>query len=264
MLWRSSSRTIAFGLLCPRPSLARPTLATARSTHGQTNFGDNLQLADLGRFLSGGTDLGPTLATRVALVDLGHGLADFRWPARFLVGPGRFHPPRDCPPPEAKRAHLRSRLTKTPPKFHKKTPREKKKDTRRSPERKKNENGGREGKTARNFGPPTLRAPIFSGFGPPFGPPSFLGLGHHPFGSPTPSDPTPSGPHQPQSLKSQKLTVGNVGLAVAEIGRAQSRSWPKEKLLGKSGSGQSRSRPHNPLHWALNMRTVERRQQTRL
>ena len=112
---------------------------------------------------------------------------------------------------------------------------------------------------------------------PPFGPPPFLGSGPHPSGPhlfwvwvPTLSGPpplhapTPSGPHPPQSLKSQKLTVGNVGLAVAEIGRAQSRSWPKEKLLGKSGSGQSRSRPHNPLHWALNMKTVERRQQTRL
>ena len=41
-------------LLWPRPTLH----GQADLGHGQANFGDNLKLADLGRFLSGGTDLG--------------------------------------------------------------------------------------------------------------------------------------------------------------------------------------------------------------
>ena len=41
-----------YDLLWPRPCLATPTLAT-----GLSDFGDNLKLADLGRFWSGGTNL---------------------------------------------------------------------------------------------------------------------------------------------------------------------------------------------------------------
>ena len=55
---------------------------------------------------------------------------------------------------EPKRAHLRVPALQTPPKFHEKTPREKKKDTKRPPEREKKrakmEQG--EGKKARNVG----------------------------------------------------------------------------------------------------------------
>ena len=58
-------------------------------------------------------------------------------------------------------AHFRAPALQTPPKFHERTPRE----------RKKKENcGGRREKKARNFGPPTLlgstlRGPTFSRFG---------------------------------------------------------------------------------------------------
>ena len=61
---------------------------------------------------------------------------------------------------------------------------------------------GRREKKARNFGPPTLRAPTFSGFGPPpfgpsgpppFGPPTYSGFGPPPFGPP-PFRPPPFGP----------------------------------------------------------------------
>ena len=77
-----------------------------------------------------------------------------------------------------------------------------------------------QGKKARNFGPPTLRAPPFGPppFGPPpFGPPPF---GPPPFGPPTlraptfsglgphPSNPHPSN-HHPRQLKTHKKNLNN-------------------------------------------------------
>ena len=55
-------------------------------------------------------------------------------------------------PENSKRAHFRAPALRTPPKFHEKTPRE----------GRKNENCGERVKK-RNFGPPTLRGPIFPG-----------------------------------------------------------------------------------------------------
>ena len=73
-------------------------------------------------------------------------------------------------PKNSKRAHLRVPALQTPPKFHERTPRE----------RKKKENcGGRREKKARNFGPPTVQAPPFRD--PPFGAPPF---GAPPFWAP--------------------------------------------------------------------------------
>ena len=64
-----------------------------------------------------------------------------------------------------KRAHFRAPALPTPPKFHERTPRE----------RKKKENcGGRREEKARNFAPPTLRGPTL--LVPPFGASLFLGL----------------------------------------------------------------------------------------
>ena len=77
-------------------------------------------------------------------------------------------------PENSKRAHLSVPALQTPPKFHEKTPRE----------RRKNEiSGGREKKKREIFRAPT-----------PFGPPLFLGSGLHSSGPPT-----PSGPHQKQN-----------------------------------------------------------------
>ena len=76
-------------------------------------------------------------------------------------------------PENSKRAHFRTPALQTPPKFHEKTPRE----------RRKNEIFQREReKKARNFRPPTLWALPFLSSGPlPFGPP--------PLRAPTPSGP---------------------------------------------------------------------------
>ena len=114
--------------------------------------------------------------------------------------------------------------------------------TRRPPERKKRakNGGGRRKNTARNFGPPTLRAPTFSGFGPP---PLRV--------------PTPSGPHQKQKLakcglaKQQKLAkfgqmrlakCGQLTLAKCGIGQIRfGQMRPNED--GQIRFGQIRPRP---------------------
>ena len=82
-------------------------------------------------------------------------------------------------PENSKRAHLSAPALQTPPKFNEKTPRE---------GRKERILGREKEKKARNFGPPTLRAPTlrdptFSGFGPPpFGPPTLLAPAFSGFG----------------------------------------------------------------------------------
>ena len=168
-------------------------------------------------------------------------------------------------PENSKRAHLSAPTLQTPPKFHERTPKE----------RKKKENcGGRREKKARNFGPPTLRGSTLRGSTlrgptlrgphpsgpPPFGAPLFLGFGPPPFG-PTVSrfgastirGPTLRGPH---TLSSQNSTFKNwpkSKLAEVEIGR--SRNWPKsnwpnsKKKLAEVEIGRSRSRsPSQPVH----------------
>ena len=90
--------------------------------------------------------------------------------------PDRAAGARTQQPENSKRAHFRAPALQTPPKFHERTPRE----------RKKKENcGGRREKKARNFGPPTLLgstllAPPF--WTPPFWAPPFWAP---PFGAPS-------------------------------------------------------------------------------
>ena len=111
-------------------------------------------------------------------------------------------------PENSKRAHLSAPAFQTPPKFHEKTPRER---------RKKENCGGRGEKTREMLALPTLRPPHPS-VPPPFGPPTpraltlslptFSGFGHPPFGAPPfrappfgahPSGPHPSGLHASRS-----------------------------------------------------------------
>ena len=119
--------------------------------------------------------------------------------------PDRAAGARTRQPENSKRAHLSDPALQTPPKFHEKTPREGRKERILWRER---------GKKARNFGPPTLRAPHPSGpptlrgpppFGAPHpsGPPTLRGLrglrepdpsGPPPFGGPTLRAPTGFGP----------------------------------------------------------------------
>ena len=137
-------------------------------------------------------------------------------------------------PREPKRAHLSAPALQTPPKFHEKTPRE----------RRKNEiSGGRERKKRAKFwalhpsGPPTLRAPLFLGSsGPPHlraphssGPPNF------------------QAPHQKQKLakcglakfgqqelaKFGQIRMAKCGqLTLAKCGIGQIRFWPNAVTAG--------------------------------
>ena len=85
----------------------------------------------------------------------------------FAAGEGKkkreiFSPPPSCPP----QSHLRSRPTKTPPKFHEKTPRERNQDTRRHQVRAQSGRrvGGQEGggpKISRFFCPLPLPFSLF-------------------------------------------------------------------------------------------------------
>ena len=97
----------------------------------------------------------------------------------------------------SKRAHLSVPALQTPPKFHEKTPRERRKE--------QNFVAG-QGKKARNFGPPTLRGSTFRGStllgstllgstlrAPTLRAPTFSGFGPPPFGLP-PFGPPPFGP----------------------------------------------------------------------
>ena len=158
-------------------------------------------------------------------------------------------------PENSKRAHFRAPALQTPPKFHARTPRE----------RKKKENcGGRREKKERNFGPPTLlgstllgstplgstlRGPTFSRFGastfwappfwappfwaPPFGAPLFPVLGLHLLG------PT-STPH----FVVPKFNIQK--LAEVEIGRSRS---PLPRSVGCKLETSAASFGHVPHSW---------------
>ena len=128
--------------------------------------------------------------------------------------PDRAAGARTRQPENSKCVHFRAPALQTPPKFHERTPRERKKIEYC---------GGRREKKARNFGLPTLqlhpsglhpsgstlRGPTFSGFGPP------------PFGSPTLCGP-----------KIQHLKIG------------RSRNWPKS-ILAEVDIGRSRYWPNS-------------------
>ena len=164
--------------------------------------------------------------------------------------PDRAAGARTRQPENSKRAHFRAPALQTPPKFHARTPRE----------RKKKENCGGGGKKKREilgpppFGAPPFGAPLFLGLGlhplgpPPFGAstlgaPLFLGLGLHPRGL----HPWGAPPFVIQKFNIQKL-------AEIEIGR--SRNWPKsteveigrsrtrKKKLAEVEIGRSRSRSY--------------------
>ena len=110
---------------------------------------------------------------------------------RCCVWAGRA---RTRQPENSKRAHLRAPALQTPPKFHERTP----------SERKKKENcGGRREKKARNFGPPTLLGPTFSGSHPSgphnFGPSLWALGGAYTFRAP------PFGPHHDTNNIGQKI-----------------------------------------------------------
>ena len=109
----------------------------------------------------------------------------------------------------------------TPPKFHERTPRE----------RKKKENcGGKWGlptlRAPHPFGPPTFGAPTFSGFGPPpSGPPPFV---CPPFWVPPFWAPHPSGLHFFLWATLRGPTLCRPKIQHPKIGR--NRNWPKSKL----------------------------------
>ena len=169
--------------------------------------------------------------------------------------PDRAAGARTRQPENSKRAHFRAPALQTPPKFHAKTPRE----------RKKKENcGGKRGKKTRNFGPPTLRgstlrAPLFLGLGlhplrglrpsgpPPFGAstlgaPLFLGLGLHPF-RPTLRGPTLCRPkiQHPKIGRSRNWPKSNLPNSKKRAGR--SRNWPKSIAIVVGSVGK----PHRPF-----------------
>ena len=124
----------------------------------------------------------------------------------------------------SKRAHFRAPALQTPPKFHERTPRE----------RKKNENcGGRREKKARNFGPPTLRGSTLLGStlrGPTLRGPTLRGPTFSRFGASTLWALHSSGPHTLSSQNSTskknwpKSNRPRSKLAEVEIGRSRSRS----------------------------------------
>ena len=122
-------------------------------------------------------------------------------------------------PENSKRAHLRALALQTPPKFHEKTPRE----------RRKNEiSGGREQKKREILGPP------------PSGPPPSV---PHPSGLPPLWAPTPSGPH-PFRLP-PKTKLAKCGLAIfgqqklAKFGQTRMAKCG-QLTLAKCGIGQIR------------------------
>ena len=147
--------------------------------------------------------------------------------------PERAAGARTRQPENSKRAHFRAPALQTPPKFHEKTPRE----------RKKKENcGGRREKKARNYGLPTLRGSTLRGSTlrgptlrgstpsgphpsgpPPFGAPLFLGLGLHPRGL-HPLGAPPLWSKNSTSKNWPKSNWPKSKLAEVEIGRSRSRS----------------------------------------
>ena len=148
--------------------------------------------------------------------------------------PDRAAGARTRQPENSKRAHFTAPALQTPPKFHERTPRE----------RKKKENcGGKREKKRENFGPPTLRGSTLRGStlrgstlrGPNLrGPnllPLFLGLGLHPRGL----HPLGAPPFVVQKFNIQKLTEVEIGRS--RIGRTRkkkagrSRNWPKSIAL---------------------------------
>ena len=113
--------------------------------------------------------------------------------------PDRAAGARTRQPENSKRAHLSAPALQTPPKFHERTPRE----------RKKKENcGGRREKKARNFGPPTLRGSTLRGS--------------------TLRGPHTSSQNSTTSKNWPKSNWPKSKLAEVEIDR--SRNWPKSKL----------------------------------
>ena len=163
-------------------------------------------------------------------------------------------------PENSKRAHFTAPALQTPPKFHERTPRER---------RKKIVAG--KGKKARNFGPPTLRGSTLRGstlwgstlrgppFGaPPFGAPLFLGLvGPPPSGASTlrrlhPSGPQPSGPPPFGASTLRGPTFSGFGPPpsgptlygpkIQHPKNGRSRNWPKSKLA-EVEIGRSRNWP---------------------
>ena len=119
--------------------------------------------------------------------------------------PDRAAGARTRQPENSKRAHFRAPALQTPPKFHARTPRE----------RKKKENCGGGGKKKREIlGPPPFKAPPFGA--PPFGAPHFV----------------------VPKFNIQKLA--EIELAEVEIGR--SRNWPKSKL---AEADHPRARAHS-------------------
>ena len=92
LLWpRPTLATTYFGhdLLWPRPTLATTFFGQADFGHGLSDFGDNLKLADLGRFWSGQTDLGQLWPPALPWPIWAMALQCFWWPARSW---GRFGP----------------------------------------------------------------------------------------------------------------------------------------------------------------------------
>ena len=127
-------------------------------------------------------------------------------------------------PENSKRAHFRAPALQTPPKFHVRTPRE----------RKKIENcGGRREKKREILGPPPFGAP-------PFWAPLFLGLGLHPLGPHTLSSENSTSKNWPKSnWPKSKLAEVEIGrsrnwpkskLAEVELAELEKKSWPKSKL----------------------------------
>ena len=185
--------------------------------------------------------------------------------------PDRAAGARTRQPENSKRAHFTAPALQTPPKFHERTPRE----------RKKKENcGGKREKKTRNFGLPTLsglhpsglhpsgpppfgaptlwgphlRGPTFSGFGPPpFGASTLRGLhpsGPHPSG-PQPSGPQPSGPTfagfgPPPSGPPPFGGPTLCGPKIQHPKMGRSRNWPKSKLA-EVKIGRSQNWPKSKL-----------------
>ena len=180
--------------------------------------------------------------------------------------PDRAAGSRTRQPENSKRAHFRAPALQTPPKFHERTPRE----------RKKKENcGGKKEKSAKFWAPhpsglhpsklhpsgSTLRGPTFSGLhffwvwastlrGPTFsrfGPPPF---GAPTFGAPTfgahPSGPQPSGPHFFWVWASTLGASTLWGPHPLWSKNSTSKNWPKSKVaeveIGRSRIGRTRKK----------------------
>ena len=117
--------------------------------------------------------------------------------------PDRAAGARTRQPENSKRAHFTAPALQTPPKFHERTPRERKK---------KETCGGKREEKARNFGLPTLRASTLRGLHPS-GPP--------PFGASTLRGPTLRG----RFGQSRPIRMAKVGLAKVGLSHLDRSQW---------------------------------------